>query len=32
MKIKEAINQVILEERVVAEANNVTFDTFMGIP
>ena len=31
MNIREATNQVILEERVIAEANNVTVDTFMGI-
>ena len=32
MNIREEINQVILEERVIAEANNVTVDTFMGSP
>ena len=28
MKIREAINKLILEERFIAEANNVTFDAF----
>ena len=31
VNIKEAINQVIPEERVVAEADNVTFDMFVGV-
>ena len=32
MNIREAINKVILEEHVIAESNNVTFDTFMVNP
>ena len=32
MKVREAINQAILEEQVIAEANNVTVYTFMLIP
>ena len=32
VKIREAINQVILEERVIQEANTVTVDMFMLSP
>ena len=32
MKLREAINQMIMEERFIAEANNVTVDMFIGIP
>ena len=32
MKLREAINQMIMEERFTAEANNVTVDMFIGIP
>ena len=32
MNIREAINKVILEEHVIVESNNVTFDTFMVNP
>ena len=32
MKIREEINQLFPEERVIAEENNVTIDTFMGSP
>ena len=32
VKIREAINQVMLEVRVISEENNVTVDTFMVSP
>ena len=32
VNIGKSKNQVILEERVIAEANNITVDMFMGSP
>ena len=32
VKIREAINKVMMEEQVITESNNITVDTFMGIP